>query len=49
MPTGGVVIDPSGGGLDDGEAVVSEAEGGFDGLVEAGGDGAARLKIRAFR
>ena len=45
MPTGGVVIDPSGGGVDYGKAVVSETEGGFDGLVEAGGDGAARLKL----
>ena len=45
MPTGGVVIDSSGGGVDDGKAVVSKTEGGFDGLVEAGGDGAARLKL----
>ncbi len=46
MPTRGVVIDASGGGIDDGEAVVAEAEGGFDGFVEAWG-GSASLEIHA--
>ena len=46
MPTQSVVIDPSGGGVDDGEAVVAESEGGFDRLGEAGG-GSAGLKIDA--
>jgi len=46
MPTGGVVIDPSGGGVDDGEAVVAKSEGGFDRLGEAWG-GSAGLEIDA--
>ena len=45
MPTGGVGFDATGGGVDGGEAVVAEAEGGFEGFGEAGGDGAARLRL----
>ena len=45
MPARGVVFDAVGGRVDDGESVVAEAQGGFDGFREPGGDGAARLKF----